>query len=218
MTAPYITVNEARRRLGLPDMDWECYDHDCREHEYDDPDCNHGADGCTVRQVVKRAGSDRTMASAANDRELEKRETWGIDRGQTEEERRAKAVEEARVYEHERTKQMSEQQDKWPLLHHAGERTPARPDLTWEVGTGRVLKDPGGETGPLPAPPDVCVWVAGDIADEVKRYAERLEATRGAMFPTFQRNWFTPTGPYGFIIKDPPASMPSWWQRWGFKR
>lgn len=39
----------------------------------------------------------------------------------------------------------------------------------------------------LPAPPDMALWVAGDIFADVKMYAERREAEKRHLFPTFQR-------------------------------
>jgi hypothetical protein len=47
---PYWKAKEEREHAP-----WVCYDHDCRKHAPTDPECNHGADGCTVRRLDARA-------------------------------------------------------------------------------------------------------------------------------------------------------------------
>lgn len=54
--------------------------------------------------------------------------------------------------------------------------TPPRPDYRWKAGKGRVRHEPEHPLLPLPAPPKTAVMVPCDIAQEVRVYAERLEA------------------------------------------
>jgi len=58
-------------------------------------------------------------------------------------------------------------------------KTPGRSDEATEP-----TRDP---SEPFPAPPDVAIWVSGDIANDVKAYAERREAEKRNLYPTFQR-------------------------------